>query len=130
MNFLDSAINLLDGIHTSSQKRDWGQEYSVYSRDIGASELKNSLLEFQHKAYEFELVITNYHEIIEEYKIDEDLIDKAETDWIATLPAQCVLACIAWHFRRDHFCEGSLINKSIASGAMLRLLQRLKEFYP
>lgn len=34
-----------------------------------------------------------------------------------------VARCIAWHFRRDHFCEGSLISDSIAGGHMLRLLK-------
>ena len=39
------------------------------------------------------------------------------------LDASHILGCIAWHFRRDHFIEGSLISDSIAGGHMLRLLK-------
>ena len=33
-----------------------------------------------------------------------------------------ILECIAWHFRRDHFDNGALIQ-SIAQGHMLRMLK-------
>lgn len=59
-------------------------------------------------------------------KLDEGHILRANAAWVAELSYECALACIAYHFRRDHFCEGSLINDSIASGAMLSLLRQLK----
>ena len=39
------------------------------------------------------------------------------------LDASHILGCIAWHFRRDHFSEGSLIADSVAEGHMLRMLK-------
>lgn len=60
-------------------------------------------------------------------KLDERLIIKAEYEWLSELSYEGILSCIAYHFRRDHFIEGSLINDSIASGAMVRLFRQLKE---
>ena len=76
------------------------------------------------------MVISNYRQVIEQWSLDKDQIMQADSDWLIRQPYLSVLASIAWHFRRDHFCEGALINDSIASGAMLRLFQRLKEVCP
>ena len=46
----------------------------------------------------------------------------AEKD-LRALSAEQVLGCIAWHFRRDHFDNGSLIHSSISEGHMLRMLK-------
>ena len=42
---------------------------------------------------------------------------------LKALFAEQILGCIAWHFRRDHFSNGSLIDSSIAEGHMLRMLK-------
>ena len=42
-----------------------------------------------------------------------------------TLSLYGAVACLAYHFRRDHFCEGSLINDSVANGCVLRLMERI-----
>ncbi|HAN42047.1 MAG TPA: hypothetical protein DCP98_01315 [Sphaerochaeta sp.] len=51
----------------------------------------------------------------------------ARSEWVSRLSLEELLACIAIHFRRDHHCNGSLISKSIPSGAMLRLMEELEK---
>ena len=75
-------------------------------------------------------MIQNYHEVIQKWGLEERNIAIAPPGWLETQPYLCVLACIAWHFRRDHFCEGSLISQSIAEGVLLRLFRRLKALSP
>ena len=43
------------------------------------------------------------------------------------LTAEQILGCIAWHFRRDYFSNGSLIDSSIAEGHMLWMLKAYVE---
>lgn len=70
-----------------------------------------------------QVVITNYLQAADLYHLSNQQLEFPKVD---TLPHLAALSCVAWHFRRDHFCEGSLISKSIAEGTMLRLLQHLK----
>ena len=102
----------------------------MYSSNPGQEELLHDLNVFVDRAYEKGLVISNYQEVIRRWQLEERSIADADPVWLETQPYLCVLACIAWHFRRDHFCEGALINQSIADGIMLRLLRRLKLVCP
>ena len=62
--------------------------------------------------------------------MNEQDIAAANSDWLSRQPYLCTLASISWHFRRDYFCEGSLIHQSIASGVLLRLFSHLKTLCP
>ena len=128
--FLNWAINLLEQIENSPEKKAWCQNYSVYSSNPGPEDLSHDLRAFETGAYESGLVITNYQEVLLRWQLDERSIADADSTWLETQPYLCVLACIAWHFRRDHFSEGSLISKSIAEGVMLRLFRRLRQLCP
>jgi hypothetical protein len=44
---------------------------------------------------------------------------------INTRTEKQILAVIAWHFRRDHFSEGSWIADSVADGHMAVLVDAL-----
>lgn len=128
--FLSWAINLLEKIEASSEKQEWCRSYSVYSSNPGQEALSHDLDNFMTGAYENGLVITNYHEVLQKWDLDERSVAAADLAWLETQPYLCVLACIAWHFRRDHFSEGSLISESIAEGVMLRLLRQLQSLCP
>ena len=128
--FLDWAIKLLEQIETSEEKKLWCRRYSVYSRSPGQETLSRDLHDFVDRTYQAGLVIQNYHEVIQKWGLEERNISIADPGWLETQPYLCVLACIAWHFRRDHFCEGSLISQSIAEGVLLRLFRRLKALCP
>lgn len=128
--FLNWAINLLEQIENSPEKKAWCRRYSVYSSNPGQEELSHDLDDFMTGAYKNGLVITNYHDVLQHWSLDERSVAGADPVWLETQPYLCVLTCIAWHFRRDHFCEGSLISESIAEGVMLRLLRRLQQLCP
>ena len=102
----------------------------MYSSNPGQEELLRDLNTFEDRAYGEGLVISNYQEVLRRWQLEERSIANADPEWLETQPYLCVLACIAWQFRRDHFCEGSLINQSIADGIMLRLFRRLKLVCP
>lgn len=129
-SFLNWAIDLLEQIENSQEKKIWCQHYSVYSSNPGQEDLFRDLRAFMSKAYENGLVISNYHEVLQKWRLEEQSIMDTDPAWLETQPYLCVLACIAWHFRRDYFCKGSLISKSIAKGAMLRLLRQLRLLCP
>lgn len=124
--FLEQSIALLEGIEASPEKLEWCRRYSVYATNPGQDELAQSLHNFMEQAYENGLVIANYHQVIQQYNLDEAFIVNADSCWLKGQSYLPTLACIAYHFRRDHFSEGSLISESIASGAMLRILRHLK----
>lgn len=124
--FLERSLALLEEIETSPEKLEWCRRYSVYDTDRGQDELARSLYAFIDQAYANGLVITNYHEVIQQYRLDEDNIINVGPSWLKELSYLPTLACIAYHFRRDHFSEGSLISESIGGGAMLRMLRHLK----
>lgn len=128
--FLNWAIALLEQIESSESKKLWCQYYSVYSYDPGQEKLSRDLDDFMDRAYQEGLVIANYYEVIRKWGLNEQDIDAAAPEWLNTQSYLCILACIAWHFRRDHFCEGSLISQSIADGRLLRLFHRLKALCP
>lgn len=124
--FLEQSIALLEEIEASPQKLEWCRRYSVYATNPGQDELAQLLHAFMEKAYENGLVITNYHQVIQQYHLDEGDIITVTPGWLKEQPYLATLACIAYHFRRGHFSEGSLISESIASGAMLRMFRHLK----
>lgn len=75
------------------------------------------------QAYQDGIVISNYGTIIEESGISERDLRHPSREWAASLSKDQILACIAWHFRRDHFAEGSWKNDSVANGHMLELVR-------
>ncbi len=75
-----------------------------------------------HEAYASNIVVKNYRELVEECGGDA-WVGNPTDEKLELLDAEHVLGCIAWHFRRDHFAEGSLIDDSIADGHMLCMLK-------
>jgi hypothetical protein len=78
------------------------------------------------EAYKQGIVVQNYREVVEEAGMQDKVAEPTEEE-LKTLSAEQVLGCIAWHFRRDHFSNGSLIDSSIAEGHMLRMLKAYVE---
>ena len=75
-----------------------------------------------NEAYKSDIVIQNYGDLINENRINEWVAEPTE-EQLQNLDAEHVLACIAWHFRSDHFANGSMIFHSIRYGYMLRMLK-------
>lgn len=122
--FLVWAIDLLEQIERSPEKHRWCKEYSVYTTPAGLCGLAEELCALIDRFYHSDFLIHNYQGALDLYRLTEKEIEHPDCD---RLPYLAILACITWHFRRDHFCEGVLINQSIVDGTLLRLLRRLKE---
>ena len=123
--YWEPIIRELQTIVRSEKHIAWCKEYSVYSAcedEYGIRKLEEKLIE---ETYHNGLVIADYREKMSELGLDERNVMRAEKEWVEQLSIEGAVACLAYHFRRDHFCEGSLIQKGIADGCILRLMERL-----
>ena len=106
------------------------KKYSVYTHPTENLEMIRVLNECMHRAYDSGVVVTNYREIIESTGLKEEAVDEPSSEWVETLTEDQLLACMAWHFRRDYFNNGSWICDSVANGYMLTLVKEyLDKFY-
>ena len=117
-------IPILQMIDNDEDLKSACKEYSVYGGETNTHRSVTSYLyrDFMHEAYDSNIVIKNYSEIVKKCGTENE-IAKPTQGFIDALTADQVLACIAWHFRRDHFIEGSLVNDSIAEGYMLLMMK-------
>ena len=98
-------------------------KHSAYIKDEKHGSLINYLYEyFMKEAYQKDIVVPNYMELVEGAGMQRKVGAPTEED-LKALSAEQILGCIAWHFRRDHFSNGSLIKYSIAEGHILRMLK-------
>ena len=121
--FCQKYIPVLQMIEDDEDLKNACSKHSAYTEDKDHPALIAYLYdEFMHEAYESGIVVRNYGNLVEECCAEKWVHDPPD-DKLDLLDAAHVLGCIAWHFRADHFCEGSLINRSIAKGRMLRMLK-------
>ena len=121
--FCKKYIPILQMIERDDDLKNACRNHSAYAPDQEHPALVSYLYHtFMHEAYESDIVVKNYRELVEECGCDA-WVGNPTDDKLSLLDAAHVLACIAWHFRRDHFAEGSLICKSIAEGCMLHMLK-------
>ena len=73
-------------------------------------------------AYDSGIVITNYMDVINDHRL-RNVVGHITAEQASSLSEEQLLACIAWHFRNDHFNNGSLISESIGKGYMLVMLE-------
>ena len=71
------------------------------------------------------MVITDYGQVVEDGRLSDRDLAQPTKEWLDTLSEKQILAVIAWHFRRDHFSEGSWIADSVADGHMAVLVDAL-----
>ena len=94
--------------------------YSVPKRNPSLIAYLNHV--FLHEAYNSGIVVTNYSDLVKDQGIERWVAEPTD-EKLEGLDADHVAGCIAWHFRRDHFSEGSLISESIAEGYMLKMMK-------
>ena len=124
--FLENAIPLLEKIQATPELLAWCKKYSVYTPECGQPELSDTLYRMMQDAYAAGLVLTDYEDVIHDSGMGEDAFYRPDPAWVETMGPKQTLAAIAYQFRRDRFCEGSLINQAIASGALLYLFRHLR----
>ena len=116
-------IPILEMIDADPSLKEACAKHSAYAKDEKHASLINYLYQyFMKEAYKNGIVVTNYNELVEEAGMQDKVAEPTEED-LKALTAEQILGCIAWHFRRDYFSNGSLISRSIAEGDMLRLLK-------
>ena len=123
LDFCLKYIPILEMIDTDPSLKEACAKHSAYAKDEKHASLINYLYDyFMKEAYKKGIVVTNYNELVEEAGMQDKVAEPTEKE-LKTLSADQILGCIAWHFRRDYFSNGSLISSSIAEGDMLRLLK-------
>lgn len=124
ISWFKKYIPILQMIDDDEELKTACKEYSAYSRNTNAHNSVTSYLYryFMHEAYDNNIVIKNYGEIVKKCGSDKE-VSRPTQEFLDRLTAEQILACIAWHFRRDHFVEGSLVNDSIAGGHMLFMMK-------
>ena len=99
------------------------RDHSIYRPDARHGSLIDFLYHsFMEEAYRKDIVVRNYSDLVEAAGMNDKVAAPAEED-LRALSSEELLGCIAWHFRRDYFDNGSLIHSSIAQGHMLRMLK-------
>lgn len=121
--FCIKYIPVLQMIEDDPDLKDACRNHSIYKTDDSHKSLIDYLYHyFMEEAYRKDMVVQNYSELVETGRMKEKVAKPTQDD-LEALSAEQVLGCIAWHFRRDHFNNGSLIADSIAEGHMLRMLK-------
>ena len=120
------AFNLLEEIQRNPKYLKWCQDYNPFQKNEPLDELEDRWDEVYHEAYDKGFVIQNYREIVETNLRDAQQVWKGNEEMISHLDEEATLACIAFIFRADHFCEGALME-SIANGLLLKYYRRLME---
>ena len=123
LDFCLKYIPILEMIDADPSLKEACAKHSAYAKDEKHASLINYLYDyFMKEAYKKGIVVTNYSDLVEEAGMKDKVAEPTEEE-LKTLSAEQILGCIAWHFRRDYFSNGSLISSSIAEGDMLRLLK-------
>lgn len=127
LDFCFKYIPILEMIDADPSLKEACAKHSAYAKDEKHASLINYLYDyFMKEAYKKGIVVTNYMELVEEAGMKDKVAEPTEEE-LKTLSADQILGCIAWHFRRDYFSNGSLIDRSIAEGHMLRMLKAYVE---
>lgn len=118
--FFRENLNLLKAIERDEELKRWFTDYSAYAPTVGHEGLLSVIMdEMFNRAYKDGIVISNYRDVIERTGIDQSRIWKPTKEWAASLNKIQIIACVAYHYRADHFNDGSLISTSIGKGLLI-----------
>lgn len=123
---LERTISVLEDIDRTPYLKELCRRYSVYDFDDKFRVIRDPISGLIHENYDAGYFLSNYPDVLSLYGLDSGQMDQLNVD---ELPYLATLACLTWHFRRDHFCEGLLTSRSIANGTLLRLFRHLRELY-
>lgn len=124
--FFSKCLPVLQVIDANDDLREQCAKHDAYQASSMQPDLLGCLNSYIHDAYEAGVVVPNFRELVEEANA-EDWVAEPTPEQLQALDAEHILGCIAWHFRRDHFVEGSLISCSVAGGHMVRMLEAYLE---
>ena len=123
--FCNKWLPMLEKVESNKPLKEKCKAYNAFVPSEQGDELMSEIKfhVFLDEAYDSGIVVTNYGEIVQNF--DEHMVSEPTDDFVAGLSEQGIVGCIAWHFRRDHFSEGSLVNESIANGSLLKYFRAL-----
>ena len=124
--------HVLELIATDRELSEWCQHGGYWGKGSSSHSVLSSLVygSFMHEAYECGMIPKSYTEDVETivpWKEAGKLIMNPRPDFLAPLTSRQVLACIAYHFRADHFDNGSLLEESLPNGSLLQLVKAYRE---
>ena len=123
LSFCEKYIPILQMIEDDPSMKNACKSHSIFKKDDSHQSLINYLYHyFMEEAYQENIVVKNYNELVESARLS-NIVAEPMPEVLESLSAEQILGCIAWHFRRDHFNNGALINSSIAEGHMLRMMK-------
>ena len=114
-------------LYEDEELRNSIREYNVYQPPQDHPQIYRILHECMENAYEYDVVVTHYGQVISDNNLSDQDVANPTKEWVDSLTVEEILACIAWHFRRDHFSEGSWISVSVAEGHMMAFVQGVLE---
>ncbi len=127
LTYCEKYIPVLSMIASDPELRQWCAKYSVYEPVQQHKSLEHYLMnELMQEAYNIGMVIPEYRDILENSAL-RDIVAEPTLPVLKQSSVNEILACIAWHFRRDHFVEGALIRESIGKRHLVRLLKAYRE---
>jgi hypothetical protein len=126
INKILKYIPLFKKIDGNKELIQWCKEYSAYHPIVNNYDLDRQIEEFVQTFYDSGASVSDYSLIIQNGGWNENDADSVSKEKLLQADLNLTKAILTWHFRRDHFCEGALIRKSIAEGKILTLLYRLQ----
>lgn len=123
-SYLPRAMALLRSVANSPELLEWCKGYPYEVGENTNEQLDREIEWFLEASYSEGLVVKDY---MEYFSPSDPEPHMAKQEWVEKLSFQQLLAAIAYHFRMDHFCNGSLWNDSIPSGALLKLFEELSK---
>ena len=122
--FCEKWLPMLERVEQDKVLKERCRSYNAYipsdEGDALTSELQFHM--FLEEAYESGIVRSDYRTFGNE---EQKTIFNPTNDFINELSTINIIRCIAWHFRADHFDNGSLIHESIAGGALYKYFKTL-----
>lgn len=114
----------LERIISDKSLNDKCRRYNSYSPSKLEEEVVDELdyFSFLKEGYDSGIVPNDYLSFGEDKQ--EEIFNPSD-DFINSLSTENIIRCIGWHFRCDHFDNGSLINQSLASGVLLKYFRAL-----
>lgn len=125
--YFPKAMALLRSVKNNPELIEWCKGYPYERGENSHEQFEKDTIWFIDASYTEGLVVKDYGDY---FSPSDPGPHEAKQEWVEKLSFNQLLAAIAYHFRMDHFCFGSIQNDSIPSGALLRLFEELYRRLP
>ena len=124
-DFVRKWLPLLIKIDEDESLKDRCRNYNAFISSKEANQLVEDLdfYNFLKEGYDSGIVFGDYSRYID--KMDQLDIVHPSDEFISKLSEIEIISCIAFHFRMDHWNNGSLINESFVEGSLLKFFKAL-----